>query len=508
MRCHRTLTPFVAAVVFVFHPDVPEAARGHAPAETAASGAAADTFPIGQVIDSVVSVADPTQTYALYLPSKYDPGQSWPVMYLMDPRGRALVPMELFKEAADRHGWILMSSYDTASDGPVEPNEIALDAMLGDTQRLLAPNMNRLYLCGFSGTARVGWMFAVSLAGHVAGMIGVGGGLPSGGVGPGYPSVLAGGPFSFFAAAGNTDFNYEEMQRLDAMLAKLDVPHRLALFEGPHTWLPKEMADRGVDWLEIRAMKDGLRPVDPTLVDEIFTRWLEEARDLEDQGRLLAAAEAYRAVVDDFVSLVPLTRLSEASDRANELERSGEVKALVEKRRETAEAEREFGKELSEKLQKLRSSGSPAKESEKMIQDLKLDEIRLRAVSEADTADALVAQRMIETTFVQTIYYVPRDFIETDHKRALASLTVARAAKPESPRVCYQEARVFAAAERTEEALDALECLVDAGVVRDADFLENEQYLRTLAGEARFAELMERVRSMAAESAAAEQEGS
>jgi hypothetical protein len=44
--------------------------------------------------------------------------------------------------------------------------------------------------------------------------------------------------------------------------------------------------------------------------------------------------------------------------------------------------------------------------------------------------------------------------------------------------------------------------------VRDADFLENEQYLRTLAGEARFAELMERVRSMAAESAAAEQEGS
>jgi hypothetical protein len=413
--------------------------------------------------------------------------------------------MELFREGAERHGWILISSDDTLSDGPVEPNEIALDAMLGDTQRLLAPNMNRLYLCGFSGTARVGWMFAASLAGHVAGLIGVGGGLPSGGVAVGYPGLLANQPFSFFGAAGNTDFNYEEMQRLDAMLAKFDVPHRLALFEGPHTWIPKDMADRGVDWLEIRAMKDGLRPMDPTLVDDIYTRWLEEARGLEDHGRLLAAAEAYRALVDDFVSLVPLARLSEASERANELERSGEVKALVERRSETAATERAFGQELSEHLQRLRS-GSPAKEAERMVRDLKLDEIRLRAVSEADTADALAAQRMIETTFVQTVYYLPRDFIETDPERALASLMAARAAKPESPRVCYEEARVYAAAERTDEALDALECLVDAGVVRDADFLESEQYLSTLGGQARFAELMERVRSMAAESAA-EQEG-
>ena len=266
MRCHRTLLPLVPAAILVLYPGVPEAVQGQAPTEAAAPVAAADTFPVGVVVDSVVSVSDPTQSYALYLPSEYDPARSWPVMYLMDPRGRAHIPMELFRDAAERYGWILISSYDTRSDGPVEPNEVALDAMLGDTQQLHSADLNRLYLCGFSGTARMSWPFAVNLAGHVAGMIGVGGGLPGGGVALAYPGMLETQPFSFFGASGNTDFNYEEMLKLNDMLGNFDIPHRLVLFEGPHTWLPKDLAERGVDWLEIQAMKDGLRPVDLELV--------------------------------------------------------------------------------------------------------------------------------------------------------------------------------------------------------------------------------------------------
>jgi pimeloyl-ACP methyl ester carboxylesterase len=467
----------------------------------------ADTFPIGVVVDSIVSISDPTQSYALYLPSEYDPGRDWPVMYLMDPRGRALVPMGLFKDAAERHGWILISSYDTMSDGPVEPNEVALDAMLGDTQQLFAANLNRLYLCGFSGTARMSWPFAVNLAGHVAGMIGVGGGLPGGGVALAYPGMLENQPFSFFGASGNTDFNYEEMLKLHGMLDNFDIPHRLALFEGPHTWLPKDLAEQGVDWLEIQAMKDGLRPVDSELIDELFTRWLEEARELDAQPRLLAAAEAYRAIVNDFVNLVPIAQLTEASNRANELERSKEVKELIEQRKKHAEAEQEFGKKLVDFLTDLRSSGEPAKVAEKMIKDLKLEEIRRRAETAPDTAERLAAQRLIETAFTNTIFYVPRDFIDTDAERALVSLSVARAAKPDSPRVCYEEARVHAAAGHTQEALDALECLVETGAIRNPDFLEREKYLQRLSGEPRFAELIERARTMLEKDAGAGGEG-
>ena len=38
------------------------------------------------------------------------------------PAGRALVPMQRFQPAAERLGYIVMSSYNTLSDGPAEPN--------------------------------------------------------------------------------------------------------------------------------------------------------------------------------------------------------------------------------------------------------------------------------------------------------------------------------------------------------------------------------------------------
>lgn len=462
--------------------------------------ASPDTFPVGQVVEQIVSITDTTQSYALYLPTAYDPATVWPVMYLMDPRGRALIPMELFRDAAERHGWVLVSSYNTMSDGPVEPNEIALDAMLGDTQQLLAPDLSRLYLCGFSGTARMAWTFATNLTGHVAGVIGVGGGFPQGGAAVAYPSMLEPHPFSFFGAVGNTDFNYEEMLKLDGMLAGFDIPHRLVLFEGPHTWLPKDEAERGVDWLEIQAMKDGLRPRDLVLIDRLFESWLAEARQLDADGRTLAAAEAYRSLVNDFVNLVPVDRLTPASERANELSRTDAVKQAIAQKRKNAEAEQEFGKELVELLRRFRETDTPSKEAERMIRDLKIEELRGRAAGVGDTADALAAQRNIETIFVQAIFYLPRDYIETDPERALASLSVARAAKPEHPRVCYEEARVHAAAGHTAEALDALECVVESGAIRSPDLLQSEPYLSRLAGEARFAELVERARSLAPES--------
>ena len=48
----------------------------------------------------------------------------------MDPRGRALNPLQSLRGAAERLGYILISSYNTVSDGAIEPNEVAVAAFL------------------------------------------------------------------------------------------------------------------------------------------------------------------------------------------------------------------------------------------------------------------------------------------------------------------------------------------------------------------------------------------
>ena len=42
-------------------------------------------FPTGTIIPVVVTKAEPDQTYALYLPSSYDPRRTWPVIYAFTP---------------------------------------------------------------------------------------------------------------------------------------------------------------------------------------------------------------------------------------------------------------------------------------------------------------------------------------------------------------------------------------------------------------------------------------
>ncbi len=54
------------------------------------------------------------------------------------------------------------------------------------------------------------------------------------------------------------------MRRLDRALT---TPHRVGIFEGGQTWLSPDRAIEALKWMELQAMKSGLRPHDRALVD-------------------------------------------------------------------------------------------------------------------------------------------------------------------------------------------------------------------------------------------------
>jgi hypothetical protein len=73
-------------------------------------------------------------------------------------RGPLFVPL---REAAEEHGWILISANGTRSDESMEPNERALRAIYPEAARYGA-DPKRLYAAGFSGTAMVAWMMGIN----------------------------------------------------------------------------------------------------------------------------------------------------------------------------------------------------------------------------------------------------------------------------------------------------------------------------------------------------------
>jgi len=100
--------------------------------------------------------------YQLFLPSNYDARKSWPIVYALDARGNAEEALQPFRAAADELGFIIASSYKSASDTSNEPNITAMREMWKDTQAKVSIDDKRVYIAGFSGTVRSAVLLALA----------------------------------------------------------------------------------------------------------------------------------------------------------------------------------------------------------------------------------------------------------------------------------------------------------------------------------------------------------
>jgi poly(3-hydroxybutyrate) depolymerase len=366
--------------------------------------ARADDLPRGQIVDSVACAADATQRYVLYLPSNYSSSRRWNVILAFDAGGRGRMPVERFQAAAEKYGYIVAGSLNSRN-GPLGVSVEAANAMWKDVSTRFSVDKTRLYTTGQSGGARV----AMYLAMHrevfhdaPAGVIASSAGFP----GPDAPESL---PFPVFATAGTEDFNHLEMRQFDQ---RVKSRHRLAIFEGGHTWLPQPLAMQAVEWMEIDAVKTDLRSRDNGLIDALFARRLQEAQDQKDPA---ARYRAMNNLVSDFDGLKDAAELKDATAEAERLRHNPAVQAQFEKDAAMDEKEDVLSGTLFQLAGQLRS---PARRA-KSLADLKtnLASLTTTATAEADSADRQMARRVLRGLMAST-----RDVRDEDFQMLLENL--------------------------------------------------------------------------------------
>lgn len=245
----------------------------------------------GIVHSSVPVIADPSNSYALYLPSGYSPQKRWPLLLVFDPFARGEVSVKLFHEAAEKYGFIVAGSNNSRN---FQDPSAAIRLLWADVKERYAIDPRRLNVAGLSGGARVASSVALACKNCVAAVIANGAGLPQGAAIPG-PEVA-----DWFLVAGTTDFNYPEQLHLKDALESHNAVSRFVIYDGPHGWMPKEFTERALAWLQLRAMARGLAPVDKEFVGKQFEGRLAEAQAAQKSGDILAATRAYREIAQDF----------------------------------------------------------------------------------------------------------------------------------------------------------------------------------------------------------------
>jgi predicted esterase len=231
----------------------------------------AEDLPLGKIVDEVKCASDPSQSYALYLPSNYSANRTWPLILAFSPMARGRVPLERLQEAAEKYGYILAGS-NNSRNGDSQSTTAAIRSMPADVASRFSVDVKRVYTASFSDGARVALRVA-DTSGKIAGVIACSAGFPDG-----HPRKSA--PFPIYATAGTEDFNYLEMRELDRTLT---TPHRLVIFEGTHDWLPASLGDDALAWLEVQAMNSGLRPHDEALEKLFVAQSSESKSDLKKE---------------------------------------------------------------------------------------------------------------------------------------------------------------------------------------------------------------------------------
>ncbi len=433
--------------------------------------------PPGQLVEGLRCESDPSQSYTLYLPSGYTPSRRWPALLVFDPRGRSVLAAELFRAAAESYGWILVSSNDTRSDGPMEVNTKALQALWPEVHRRYASDPRRIYAAGFSG----GGMLAYELGRKTDGLAGV---IASGSrwESPHFKQRVT---FPCFGAAGDTDFNYAPMRAVHARLREWGTSERLVFFEGRHQWMPPELASEAVAWLEILAMKSGLRPPDGALAASGLASDLARARALEAEARPLDALRRLESAATTFDGLADVREARREAARVASL---AATKAAGREERAWDRYEEGASRTLAEAYRRLLASDPPLLAAA-FRAEVQLDELRRHAA--AAGYEGVVGRRLLDTLATETGFYMTRELLaRKEHARALAALAVATEAAPDRPGYWYNLACVQARLGGRRQALDALERAVAAGFSDRAGMARDED-LAPLREEQRFKALLD-----------------
>ncbi len=433
------------------------------------------------IIERVACAQDATQSYALYLPSNYTPTRRWPIIYGFDPAARGRVPVEVFREAAEKYGLIVVGSNNSRNGTDVDLTAV-VKAIWDDTHARLSIDERRVYATGMSGGARVAFAFAHFYGGRVAGVLAFGAGFPPG-IQPSRET-----PFVVYAAAGADDFNQPELLRLDGALDAAGVAHRVEIFDGGHDWPPQAYAMRGVEWMEIQATRAGARARDEAFVAEQFARALKEARAFEAAGDFYHARAAYQAL-----SLFKGLKETEEYERqAARISASKEYKAALDRERDAAAQQQRRAAVLDALSRALESATENRFEAEMSLRDA-VRTLRRQADAPQDSTERRVARRVLEGFSVQVFQEVGELFRRREYARAAARLEVVAELKPEDAGARYALARAYALGGRKQKALGALRGAVERGF-KDYARLEQNRDFDALRGEAGYRKLVEELK--------------
>ena len=194
-----------------------------------------ENLEVGKLFPRIKIKSDTTLSYALYLPKSYDVKKENTIVFIFDAHGRGSLPLEKYQTLAEKYNLVLAASNDSKNGQSGQVRNRIITAFMGDVERKIHVNKNKMYTAGFSGGARIATLVALYNS-TVAGVIECAAGFPQ-------VQNPVNKSFTWIGVVGNRDFNFLELKNLYQQLENNRWNSHLLVFDGKHDWPPAKVMD-------------------------------------------------------------------------------------------------------------------------------------------------------------------------------------------------------------------------------------------------------------------------
>src|SRR6185295_2762743 len=264
---------------------------------------------------------------------------------------------------------------------------------------------------------------------------------------------------------------------------------RIEGFAGTHEWPPADLASKAVGWMELQAMKKGLREKSSALIESEWAADRERAR-AQSAVHPADALHTWSAMAADYAGL---RDVSEAEREAAALAASPACQQELRER----EARDRRDKEILANAPGILARANPGNEPVTVAQiaaALKIPELKKRAES-ADVEESLSAKRILNTYLGQMTFYQPQTLLaKKQYDRAIFMLSLGAEIRPEAADLWVEMAALHARKGKAghKKALECLRVALDKGFA-DPQALEGEPAFADLRQEPEFSEILARM---------------
>ncbi len=392
----------------------------------------AENFKTGQVIDRI-PVENTSDTYALYLPTTFNPNQLSAIVFVFDPGGNGKSGVNVFVEAAEKYNYILVCSNATKNGKPYEENFKNANALFKTIFSTFKIDEKQMYTAGFSGGSRLASSIA-ALTKKFQAVIACGAGMT---VNQSYQPDNE--MFSFIGLVGDEDMNYQEMLRTKQSLDKMGITNELLTYKDTHRWPPKEQILRAFEWLELLAYKKQLRKFNRKNVHTFFQKQHGIANSLYHQKHYIRALSELKHLQSSFHHFYNTDSITQ---KIKELETSAHYKDQHKKHLKYLTLENKLFEKFSKVYKKEIMEGVSENNFEWWKKELKKLNTR---ISKMNFIGEKKAYERLKYALQAGTYESSESFIyKKDFKRALYCDQLSVLLRPQNPYFYYRLAVSYA----------------------------------------------------------------